>query len=123
MSKSNSNELTFSIIGGTISLAVITTVSIYNLVKSKSNSKNNSKEKIESEYYDKFYKILFRESGLDKDPYKRKLSSQTVKTFCSIAKSHGLKLEDDIDSKTFDHLYSKLVEQQISVAKTNNINK
>ncbi len=119
MSKSKSNELTLGIIGGTISLAVITTVSIYNLVKSK--SKNNSKEKIESEYYDKFYKILFRESGLDKDPYKRKLSSQTVKTFCSIAKNHGIKLEDDIDSKTFDHLYSKLVEQQISVAKSNNI--
>ncbi len=112
---SNIGELTISLVAGTISLAVIVGTSIYNL------SKNKKQQSIEPEYYNKFYQILYKESGLDKDPHSRDLSSSTVKIFCKIAKSHGIKLEDPINSKTFDKLYGELVEYQINKAKINKI--
>ncbi len=73
--------------------------------------------KIESKYYDKMYKILTEESELEKDPYNRKLSSKTVKIFCQIAKYHGVKLDTQIDSKTFDFLYKELVKLQLELYK------
>ena len=111
---SNIGELSVGLIAGAISLAIISGASIYNLSK-------NKKKSIESEYYNKFYQILYKESGLDKDQYSRDLSSSTVKIFCKIAKSHGIKFEDHVDSKTFDKLYGELVEYQINKAKLNKI--
>jgi hypothetical protein len=120
-----------TIISGVVGIISISAIGIFSLMKKKENNINvqdknnidnttntlnnieNNKIYIEPEYFDKFYKILFEESSLDKDVYKRKLSKKTVKIFCRIAKLSGIKLTDKIDKKTFDELYSKLVEYQI----------
>ena len=79
--------------------------------------------KIESEYYDLMYKLLTKESNLENDPYNRKLSSKTVKTFSQIAKYYGIKLDTNIDSKTFDFLYKELVKLQIELYKNGELSK
>ena len=81
---------------------------IYNLVL---------KIKIEFDYYEKMHRLLTLESNLENDPYNRKLSSKTVKTFSQIAKYHGIKLDTQIDSKTFDFLYKELVKLQLELYK------
>jgi hypothetical protein len=81
---------------------------IYNLVL---------KTKIESKYYDKMHRLLTLESNLENDPYNRKLSSKTVKNFSQIAKYHGIVLDTQIDSKTFDFLYKELVKLQLELYK------
>jgi len=72
------------------------------------------------------YKLLTKESNLENDPYNRKLSSKTVKTFSQIAKYHGIKLDtqiSQIDSKTFDFLYKELVKLQLELYKNGELSK
>ncbi len=120
------NESVFVGITGITSLLILSSVGVYKLVKNNDkNIENNldiiSKIKVDKNYYKKFYNILYKESGLDNDPYKRELSKSTVKTFCKIAKFEGVRFDDFIDKDKFDLLYKKLLEYQYYDAKKNNL--
>jgi hypothetical protein len=126
--KSSNNLIIFGITGiiGIVGLLLFTSTNTNNTIieDEESNIYQDKqiynlilKTKIEPDYYDKIYKILTIESELEKDPYNRKLSSKTVKTFSQIAKYHGVKLDTQIDSKTFDFLYKELVKFQLELYK------
>ncbi len=84
-----------------------------NMEKTKKND-DLAINTIDSEYYKKFHKILFEESGLKFDPYKRKLEKNTVKIFCQIAKKNNIQIDQYVDKNTFDSLYKQLIEYQVS---------
>ena len=65
-------------------------------------------------YYQKIYNVIYEKSGLDKDPYMRKLSKKVVIKFCEIAQKLGIKLNDIISETQFDNIYKKYVEHQIN---------
>jgi len=126
--KSSNNLIIFGITGiiGIVGLLLLTSTNTNNTIiedeepniyQDKQIYNLILKTKIEPDYYDKIYKILTIESELEKDPYNRKLSSKTVKTFSKIAKYHGVKLDTQIDSKTFDFLYKELVKFQLELYK------
>ncbi len=126
--KSSNNLIIFGITGiiGIVGLLLFTSTNTNNtIIEDEESNIYQDKQiynlilkiKIEPDYYDKIYKILTIESELEKDPYNRKLSSKTVKTFSQIAKYHGVKLDTQIDSKTFDFLYKELVKFQLELYK------
>ncbi len=126
--KSFNNLIIFGITGiiGIVSILFLTSANINNTnIYSEESNIYQDKQiynliletKIEPKYYDKMYKILTEESELENDPYNRKLNSNTVKIFCQIAKYHGVKLDTQIDSKTFDFLYKELVKLQLELYK------
>ncbi len=126
--KSSNNLIIFGITGiiGIVGLLLLTSTNTNNtIIEDEESNIYQDKQiynlilkiKIEPDYYDKIYKILTIESELEKDPYNRKLSSKTVKTFSQIAKYHGVKLDTQIDSKTFDFLYKELVKFQLELYK------
>lgn len=121
----NLDESYFVIVAGTISIGIIGLTSLYHIVNNNISSKSRSEyltvKKIEPEYYKKFYDIVVKESGLDTDLYNRKPSSKVIKLLCKIAKKSGIKITDQIDKKTFDELYIKLVKTQYNIAKKNNL--
>jgi hypothetical protein len=136
--KSSNNLLFFGITGiigivGLVGLLLFTSVNTNNTIiedeepniyQDKQIYNLILKTKIEPDYYDKMYRLLTLESNLENDPYNRKLSSKTVKTFSQIAKYHGIKLDTNIDSKTFDFLYKELVKFQLEIyIKSGEINK
>ena len=58
--------------------------------------------------YIKMYKIIETKGKLDKDLYKRKISSKVIKKFCKIAKKYSINL-DTISDLQFDFIYRKSV--------------
>ncbi len=136
-SKSSNNLLIFAITGiiGIASLVLLTTntknsTSIEKISNDETNIYQDKQiysmileTKIEPDYYNKIYRLLTQESNLENDPYNRKLSSKTVKTFSKIAKYHGIKLDTQIDSKTFDFLYKELVKLQLELYKNGELSK
>ncbi len=126
--KSSNNLIIFGITGiiGIVGLLLFTSTNTNNTIieDEESNIYQDKqiynlilKTKIEPDYYDKIYKILTIESELENDPYNRKLCSKTVKLFSQIAKYHAVKLDTQIDSKTFDFLYKELVKLQLELYK------
>ncbi len=76
-------------------------------------------DKIDKKYYNKIKKVLIKTSGIDKDPYNRKIGKDIIKLFCAIAIYHGIKINDEIDDKTFDMLYKELVNYQLDIYNKN----
>lgn len=62
--------------------------------------------------YLKMYNIIEKASGLDKDPYGRKISPRVVKKFCRIAKNKSINL-DNITEEQFDTIYRTYTEYLI----------
>ena len=69
----------------------------------KNNNINNNINKNNIEYK-KMYKIIELASGIDKDPYNRKISPKVVLKFCQIAKSKSINL-DTMTDEEFDLIY------------------
>ena len=64
-------------------------------------------------YYQKIYNVLYEKGELNKDPYKRQLSSKVVIEFCKIAQKLNIKLYDEITNIQFDNIYKIYIEYQI----------
>lgn len=54
--------------------------------------------------YRQMYNIIEKASGLDKDPYGRKISPRVVKKFCHIARNKSIDL-NNITEEEFDIIY------------------
>jgi hypothetical protein len=62
--------------------------------------------------YKKMYRIIELASGLDSDPYNRKISPKVVKKFCKIAHEYSIDL-DNITDGQFDFIYKTYSEYLI----------
>ncbi len=75
------------------------------IYKNEKNQKNKYRDKIKS--------LIIEKGDLDKDPHNRTIDDDVIDAFVVIAQNNNIKLEDDIDNKTFDLLYKTYVENLI----------
>jgi hypothetical protein len=75
------------------------------IYKNEKNQKNKYRDKIKS--------LIIEKGDLDKDPHNRTIDDDVIDAFIIIANNHNIKLEDDINDKTFDLLYKTYVENLI----------
>jgi hypothetical protein len=69
--------------------------------------------------YCQMYNIIEKASGLDKDPYGRKISPHVVKKFCHIARNRAIDL-NNMTEKQFDTIYRTYTEYLIEKYKKRN---
>jgi hypothetical protein len=79
---------------------------------SKNKTSKNKANKNKKKMYKQMYKIIETKSGIDKDPYNRKIDYKVVKKFCSIADKININLET-ISDKEFDLIYKNYCEYLI----------
>ncbi len=94
--------------------AIMYTFTNFYFNQSLNKNKNNDNNKIDDDHdeYNKMYKIIELASGLDKDPYDRKISPKVVRKFCKIAKKYTINLNTITDDE-FDFIYKKYTEYLI----------
>ncbi len=70
----------------------------------ETNDETKKIDLITKEDFEKMYRIIEIKGGIDKEPWKRKISSKVVKKFCKIALANKINL-DLITDKQFDFIY------------------